>query len=95
MTGRPHELYGVANLDTFSVKRQRLLPTRCRVYDLINFASELATHRADPHAALLLQAYIGTLISDEFDLEGTAEKVNEFQDFFVRPDSDRAQPSLN
>jgi hypothetical protein len=95
MTGRPHELYGVANLETFSVKRQRLLPAKCRVYDLINFASELATHRAEPHTALMLQAYIGGLISDEFDMEGTAEKVTEFRDFFAKPKSVRAQPSDN
>ena len=87
MSGRPHELYGVANLDTFSVKRQALLPTKCRVYDLLNFAGELATHRANVLTSRNLQAYIGNLISDEYDLEGTAEKVIEFQDFFVRSDS--------
>ena len=30
-----------------------------------------------------LQAYIGTVISDEYDLEGTAEKVPEFKDLFL------------
>ena len=34
MSGRPHELYGIANLDAFSQKRQRVLPAKCRVYDL-------------------------------------------------------------
>lgn len=88
MSGRPHELYGVANLDAFSQKRQRVLPTKCRVYDLLNFASEIATHQATPEAALQLQAYIGELVSDEFDMEGTAEKVKDFQDFFVGQRSD-------
>jgi hypothetical protein len=89
MSGRPHELYGIANLDAFSQKRQRVLPARCRVYDLLNFASEVATHQSTPDAGLQLQAFIGSLVSDEFDMEGTGEKVKEFQDFFVSEPSDR------
>lgn len=89
MSGRPHELYGIANLDAFSQKRQRLLPARCRVYDLLNFASEVATHQATPTANLQLQAFIGSLVSDEYDMEGTGEKVKDFQDFFVSASSDR------
>lgn len=83
VTGRLHELYGLANLETLSVKRQRVLPAKCRVYDLLNFASEMGTHHATAKSNRLLQAYIGTLISDEYDLEGTGEKVAEFNDFFV------------
>lgn len=89
MSGRPHELYGIANLDAFSQKRQRVLPAKCRVYDLLNFASEVATHQSTPDAGLQLQAYIGTLVSDEYDMEGTAEKVTDFQDLFVGPRADR------
>ncbi len=89
MSGRPHELYGIANLDSFSQKRQRVLPAKCRVYDLINFASEVATHQSTPEASPQLQAYIGTLVSDEYDMEGTAEKIVDFQDFFVGPGTDR------
>ncbi len=85
VTGRPHELYGIANLDTLSEKRKRMLPAKCRVYDLLNFASEMATHQVDPENSTALQAYIGRLISEEYDMEGTAEKVPDFQDFFVRP----------
>ena len=70
-------------LESLSVKRQRMLPARCRVYDLLNFASEIATHRAPADSRPRLQAYIGTLVSDEFDLEGTAEKVPEFKDLFL------------
>ena len=81
--GDLHALYGLANLDSLSAKRQRILPARCRVYDLINFASEVATHHAPVEERGRLQAYIGTLVSDEYDLEGTAEKVPEFKDLFV------------
>ncbi|HEY1067823.1 MAG TPA: DUF932 domain-containing protein [Pirellulales bacterium] len=82
-TGDLRHFYGLANLDALSIKRQRVLPARCKVYDLVNFASEVATHHAAPGAARSLQAYIGGLISDEYDLEGTAEKVGEFKDFFM------------
>jgi hypothetical protein len=83
LCGDLHALYGLANLESLSVKRQRMLPARCRVYDLLNFASEIATHRASAESRPRLQAYIGTLVSDEFDLEGTAEKVPEFKDLFL------------
>jgi hypothetical protein len=89
MSGRPHELYGIANLDAFSQKRQRVLPAKCRVYDLLNFASEVATHQSTAEAGLQLQGYIGSLVSDEYDMEGTAERVIDFQDFFVGPPAER------
>ena len=81
--GDLHALYGLANLDSLSAKRQRILPARCRVYDLINFASEIATHKAPVEERSRLQAYIGTLVSDEYDLEGTADRVPEFKDLFL------------
>jgi hypothetical protein len=95
VTGNLNELYGLANLDTLSVKRQRVLPARCRVYDLLNFTSELATHHADPWASRGLQAHIGQLISDEYDMEGTAEKIDDFREFFVAPDDNSPPMSLN
>src|SRR6202011_2937734 len=59
MTGDLSQIYGLANLDTLSAKRQRTLPTACKVYDLLNFASEVATHHATPAGERALQAYIG------------------------------------
>jgi hypothetical protein len=95
VTGNLHEIYGLANLDALSVKRQRVLPSRARVYDLINFASEVATHHASEEGRRLMQGYIGNLISDEFDMEGTAETVTEFQDFFMPTDDAGPRPSMN
>ena len=95
VTGNLNELYGLANLDAMSVKRQRVLPARCKVYDLLNFTSELATHHAPPAAARTLQAHLGSLISDEYDMEGTAEKVRDFTDFFVQPNDAGPPVSLN
>ena len=95
MTGNLNSLYGLANLDALSVKRQRVLPAQCRVYDLINFASEVATHHASAAGNRTMQAYIGSMISDEYDMEGTAESANEFSDFFVADATAGPAPSLN
>lgn len=94
LTGNLHEMYGLANLDALSVKRQRVLPARCRVYDLINFASEVATHHVDPQGNRLMQAFIGGLISDEYDMEGTADSLTDFQDFFLESPTPKP-PSVN
>lgn len=95
MTGSLHETYGLANLDALSQKRQRVLPAKCRVYDLLNFASELATHHANATGQRALQAYIGSLISDEYDMEGTADSVSDFADFFAASPESSPRPSLN
>ena len=95
VTGDANSIYGLANFDALTVKRQRVLPARCRVYDLINFASELATHHAQAGGNRLLQAYIGTLLSDEYDMEGTADRVTEFDDFFVAAGKEHVRASVN
>lgn len=84
LTGRVQEFYGLTNVDTLPTRRQRLLPVKCRVYDLLNLASEVATHLTDAGNERPLQSWIGTTISDEYDLEGTAEQVPEFTDLFLR-----------
>jgi hypothetical protein len=84
LTGRINQFYGLTNVDTLPVRRQRLLPVKCRVYDLLNFAGEVATHATGPEDARSLQAWLGTTLAEEFDLEGTAESVGEFGDLFLR-----------
>jgi hypothetical protein len=87
LTGDLTQAYGLVNLDALSVKRQRTLPASCKVYDLINFASEMATHHAGAAAAHQLQAYLGDLISSEYDLEGTADHFSDWRDFFIGHDA--------
>jgi hypothetical protein len=83
MVGDPASVYGLANLDALSVKRQRSLPTKAKVYDLLNFASEIATHEADEYGARSSQAWLGSLISSEFDLENSCSVFGSFQEFFL------------
>lgn len=83
ITGDISRIYGLANPDALSVKRQRTLPVACKVYELLNFASEVATHHAAEHGRRRLQAYIGDLIGNEYDLEGSTDQFSEWRDFFI------------
>lgn len=83
-TGNLSELYGMANIEALSDKRRRVLPSRATVYDVINFASEVATHHCEADGVNRIQAHLGSMISDEYDLEGTAATSREFDDFFVK-----------
>jgi len=95
VAGHLNVKYGLANLNVLSEKRQRLLTANCRVYDLINFASEVATHWANPQQAEQLHHYIGSLlVDDEFDREGTAtsKPLPTFPALFLPPSSGGAKP---
>jgi hypothetical protein len=94
--GDIYRSYGVANLDAISEKKLHLLPSKSKVYDLINFASETATHRGRAQAstdsvaagsvASKLYGWIGNIVSDEYDLEGTAsasKRKDDFQALFL------------
>lgn len=84
LTGDIVNHYGISSLDVLSRKRQAALPVRCSVYDLINFATELASHWANNvNAASRLHAWVGTAISAEYDLEGSRETYGQFTDWFL------------
>ena len=83
MTGDASRLYGLANIDALSDKRQGTLPTKCTVYDLINFGTEVATHYAKTDGARKLQSWVGTLLTSEYDLEGTKQEFSDFADFHI------------
>ena len=55
----------------------------CKVYDLLNFASEVATHHADNYGARSSQAWLGSLVSSEYDLENSCDSFGDFRDFFI------------
>jgi hypothetical protein len=83
MTGDTSKLYGLANLDALSSKRQQTLPVKCTVYDLINFATEVSTHHASTGGARRLNGMVGTLITEEYDMEGTKDRYGDFADFHI------------
>lgn len=83
MTGDVSRLYGLANVDALSDKRQGTLPTKCTVYDLINFGTEVSTHYSNTEGDRRLQGWVGNLITREYDLEGTKEEFGDFADFHI------------
>ena len=83
LTGNLNQIYGTANIDSLSDKKQKTLPASCKVYDLLNFTSEVATHYATPSSARTLHSYIGSLLSAEYDLENTCDQFADYKDFFI------------
>lgn len=84
ITSKLEKRYGLVNLDAMSGKKQRTLPGGCTVYQLLNMASELATHNATPKGSRDLQAFIGTKLSDEYDIENSCDIYHDWEDFFVQ-----------
>jgi len=69
--GDPLAFYGLTNTDEISARRARTIPVDATVYDLVNFASEAATHHLSQQTARnRLNAWTGSLITGEYDLEG-------------------------
>jgi len=85
-TGDLCSIYGVTHLDALSRKTMGRLPAQCSVYDLLNLTTEVATHYCTQKNGRVLQAQVGQLISNEYDLEGTMVENPNFRDFFVNTD---------
>ena len=76
--------YGVTDLTNIGQKKRPLLPVGCSVADLLNFASELASH----HAELLkpestLHSFAGTVLSKDFDLEDLYPNAVRTSNFYL------------
>lgn len=83
VTGDVSDLYGIASIDSITTKKQRLLPMKCSLYDLINTMTELTTHRRELlQETRRIHAWIGELVSHEYDLEGTLEDASESPAFY-------------
>lgn len=83
VTGNPFELYKVSDPNLLSNKKQRTLPVSCKVYDMINFATELATHHVSEENSRQLQAWVGNMLSGDFDLEDSCDQFDSFRDVFL------------
>lgn len=84
--GEPASLWGLAHLDALAYKKAQRLPVRATVYDLFNFATEVATHCTDhkSHAYRKLQAFVGTMMSSgEYDLELSKQETPDFADYLA------------
>ena len=76
--------YGVTDLTNIGMKKRPLLPVGCSVADLLNFASELATHHANLlKADSTLHSFSGTVLSKGFDLEDLYPHAARTSNFYL------------
>lgn len=74
--------YGITDVRELG-KRAKILPADCTMYEMINVLTESATHHIkDSNKANKIHGLVGTLLSTEYDLEGTKSKFSDFQDLY-------------
>jgi hypothetical protein len=90
MGGDVLDIYGLVSLDGLAPKQRRKVPVKCTVLDLVNFASEMSTHRANTEQGRKISAWVGGALSDVggYDLEGTLEAGEQPQDLFLTSSKD-------
>ncbi len=94
LTGDYCTMYELTSTEAITARRRSIMPVKCTVYDLINFVTEIATHYADGREALKLHAHIGSMLSNEYDLENSCTQWPHFQDWFTDiKRSDRLDPN--
>ena len=76
MVGSIQSNYGLAAVGAISVKRARLLPMKCTVADLINFAIEVSSLSDATIDNRPINRWIGNMLCSEYDLEGVIDEVN-------------------
>ncbi len=89
--GNPYKQYN-ADPHLMSHKRQRTLPVTCKIYDMLNFATELATHHVSESAARQLQIWVGGMLATpDFDLEESCDQFTDWRELFFS--TQQATPS--
>lgn len=86
MCGNLCEFFGEASLDAINERFQQNLPSKCTVYDILNFITELSSHHVNPddfRTLRTLNALTGTFLSGHYDLEGLEHGDDDFQDLFL------------
>lgn len=90
LAGDVLDIYGLVSLDGLAPKQRRKIPVKCTVLDLINFASEMSTHRANTEQGRKISAWVGGALSDigGYDLEGTLQDGEQPRDLFLTSKED-------
>jgi len=84
IAGNPTMMYGLVSATSVGRKRLATLPSRATVYDLINFGTEVATHHVPNETqARGIFGIVGSMVSGEFDLEGSARDGRDFIDVYL------------
>lgn len=85
------DFYGEASLDSLDKDFQKKLPSGCKVYDLLNFVTELNSHHvneSDFQSRRALHELTGNLLSGRYDLEGMETGNDDFTDLFITDKKD-------
>lgn len=81
ITEAPMHMYSFIAGGAISPRTAKVLAINCTVYDLINFATEVATHKfTNLTAKNYLYGWLGDIIVSEYDLENTRDKFADFKD---------------
>lgn len=76
--------YGINTTSEMSPKKMTSLPTAATVYDLMNFITEITTHHSkNLYAVQRANAFVGDLLSNEYDLELSKDKYGNYRDLFL------------
>jgi len=83
--GNPLGFYGLSGQEELSARKAKSIPVRTTMYDLMNYASEAATHHLHRRVARdRVNAWIGGKVTGEYDLEGTVDVFPEYRDYFLQ-----------
>lgn len=94
IAGNPTMMYGLVSATAVGRKRLQSLPSRATVYDLMNFATEVATHHVkDEDGARVIHGLVGKMLGDEYDLEGSAKGGRDHIDIYLQNMTGPAQPT--
>ena len=92
IAGNPMMMYGLVSATSVGRKRLATLPSRATVYDLINFGTEVATHHVPNEIqARSIHGIVGSMISGEFDLEGSARDGRDHIDVYLNGEDGAAK----
>lgn len=73
IAGNPMSKYGLVSMDSLSDKKLMLLNTECRVYDLIQFATEVNSHKFNEgdlfRRRIKVDQFVSDLVTNEYDME--------------------------
>lgn len=71
LTGDAIALYGVFSNTAMSRRKMSLLESRCTMYELLNFATEVRSHHVNMAGKSTMDGMIGQTLATEFDLENS------------------------
>lgn len=83
LCGDPLDTYGLGSPEEISNRRSKVIPVNASIYSLITYASELTTHHVEASDAVNINAWIGSTIANEYDLEGTMNDFDDLDSFFL------------